>query len=106
MLSNPDDPHNQVPQIRERKADKEAVFPGSPLAKVHEDTDRRKAALKKETGLELGLSSNTLFQGLTTALPGEDKTAVATTLDFVGTWEAINRDEPNRGQVLSQVEGR
>ena len=62
MLSNPDDPPNQLPLIRERKAEKDAVFPVSPLQNAHDDTNESNAALKEKTGLELGMNSNTLFQ--------------------------------------------
>ena len=91
---------NQLPLIRERKAEKDAVFRCLRCRKPTTTRTGGKAALKEKTGLELGMNSNTLFQGLSTALPGEDQWAVATTLDFVGTWEAINRGKPNQGQVF------
>jgi porin len=106
MLSDPDDPYNQLPLIRQRKAEKDAVFPVSPLKKAHDDSNQRRAALKEKTGFELAMNSNTLLQGLTRALPGEDQWAVATTFDLVGTWEAIRRGKPTKGQVLFQLEGR
>ena len=106
MLSSPEDPMNQLPLIRERKAEKDAVFRVSPLQKAHDDSNEWNAALKEKTGLGFGMNSNTTLQGLSTALPGEDKWAVATTIDFVGTWEAINRGKPSKGQVFFQVEGR
>jgi len=106
MLSNPEDPMNQLPLIRERKAEKDAVFRVSPLQKAHDDTNRWNKALKEKTGLGFGMNSNTTLQALTKTLPGEDGWAIATTIDFVGTWEAINRGKPSKGQVFFQVEGR
>ena len=106
MLSNPEDPQNQLPLIRQRRAEKDAVFRVSPLQKAHENTNRRNAALKEKTGLGFGMNSNTLIQWLTEVLPDADNSGVATTFDFVGTWEAINRGKPSLGQVLFQLEGR
>jgi len=106
MLSNPEDPVNQLPLMRERKAAKDAVFRVSPLQKAHENENRRNAALKEKTGLGFGMNSNTLIQWLTDVLPGADNSGVATTFDFVGTWAAIKRGKPNEGQVLFQLEGR
>jgi hypothetical protein len=106
MLSNPEDPMNQLPLIWERKAEKDAVFRVSPLKKAHDDTNAWNAAQKEKTGLEFGMNSNTLIQALTDVLPGADRWGVATTIDFVGTWEAINRGKPTKGQVFFQVEGR
>jgi hypothetical protein len=106
MLSNPEDPQNQLLLMQKRRAQKDAVFRVSPLQKAHEKTNRRKQALKERTGFEFGMNSNTLLQGLSRALPGEDKWAVATTLDLVGTWAAINRGKPSQGQVFFQIEGR
>ena len=42
MLSNPEDPQNQLPQMRERKKEKDAVFRVSPLQKAHDNTNRRR----------------------------------------------------------------
>ena len=52
------------------------------------------------------MNSNSLIQWLTdVASRSADDSGVATTIDFVGTWEAINRGKPSLGQFLFQVEG-
>ena len=68
MLSDPADPQNQLPLIRQRKAQKDAVFPVSPLQGAHDRTNEWNKALKEKTGLEFGMNSNTLFQGLSSSL--------------------------------------
>jgi len=106
MLSDPQDPMNQLPLMQQQRADKDAVFRVSPLQKAHENTNRRKKALKEKTGFEFGMNSNTLIQWLTDVLPGTDDWGAATTLDLVGTWAVINRGKPSQGQFFFQVEGR
>jgi hypothetical protein len=106
MLSHPEDPQNQLPIIEQRRAEKDALFPVSPLQGAHDRTNERMKALKEKTGLSFGMDSNTLFQGLSTTLPDADRWGVATTFDVVGTWEVINRDKPSVGKVLIQLEGR
>jgi len=106
MLSDPDDPQNQLPLIQERKAEKDAVFQLSPLQGAHDRMNEWNKDLKEKTGLEFGMNSNTLFQGLNGTLPDEDPWGVATTFDVVGTWELINRGQPSKGRLLFQFEGR
>jgi len=106
MLSDPQDPMNQLPLMQQQRAEKDAVFRVSPLQKAHENTNRRKKALKEKTGFEFGMNSNTLIQWLTDVLPGADNSGLATTLDLVGTWAVINRGKPSQGQFFFQVEGR
>jgi hypothetical protein len=106
MLDDPDDPQNQLTIIRERRAQKDALFPVSPLQGLHDRTTQGKENLHEKYGLEPGMNSNTLFQWLGDSLPGTDTWGVATTLDLIATWELVNRGKPNQGQIFGQIEGR
>jgi len=56
--------------------------------------------------LKLGLTFNHLFQGLSNAPPEQQRWGTTTDMDFVGTWELVNRGKPSQGQVYFQLEGR
>ena len=49
---------------------------------------------------------NHLFQGLSKALPDNDKAGTATDMDIVGTWELTDRGKPNRGNLYFKIQGR
>ena len=58
MLSDPDDPVNQLPLMRERRAEKDAVFRVSPLQKAHDNTRYPWATRPLKIGLALAASSS------------------------------------------------
>ena len=105
MLSNPEDPQNQLPLMRQRRAEKDAVFRVSPLQEAHENKNRRNQARKEKTGFEFGWNSNSLVQVLSETLPDEDDWGAASTLDLVGTWAVLNRAKPSQGQFLFSSRG-
>ncbi len=105
--SDPEDPSNLLTSgIPERRAQRESLFPVSPLKGLHDATGQAKDAVYQAIHLKLGLTLNHLFQGITDALSGEDQWGTTTDLDFVGSWELINRGEPTQGQLFFGVEGR
>jgi hypothetical protein len=106
MLDDPDDPQNQLPLIEERREQKDALFPVSPAAGLHDKSNRWKEDLRQKHGITPGMDSNSLIQGLSDALPGEDRWAMATTFDIVASWAPLNRGKPNQGQLFGQLEGR
>jgi hypothetical protein len=103
---DPDDPSNLLSGIRQRRIQKDSLFRQSPLHGVHEFTDRWKQTLYDTKGLQLGFAYNQLFQGVNDSLPDADKWGTASTVDFIGTWEFLNRGEPTQGQIVFGLQGR
>ena len=103
---DPDDPSNLLSGIRERLVQKDSLFRQSPLHGAHELTSEWKKSLYDASGLQLGFAYNQLFQWVNEALPDADKWGTASTVDFIGTWELLNRGEPTQGQLVFGVQGR
>jgi porin len=106
LFDGPEDPENLLRAIGERKTQKNSLFSSSPLQRFHEATDRAKEDLYEATHLKLGAAFTHLFQWLSEAPLGDDTWGTASDLDILGTWEAVNRGEPNQGQLYFQFEGR
>jgi len=106
ILSDPEDPSNELPRIRSRGKERESLVPVSPLVGLHKRTTRLKDAIYDASNLKLGLAFNHLFQGLTDSLPGTDQWGTATDMDFFMTWEVFHQGKPTQGEFVSQVEGR
>jgi len=103
---DPEDPSNLLQGIKERRVQKDSFFRQSPLHGAHELTDRWKQSLYDASGLELGFAYNQLFQGVSDSLPGADKWGTVSTVDFIGTWELLNRGTPTQGQLVFGLQGR
>ena len=69
-LSDPDDPQNLLPAIRQRNAQQKSVLKVSPLEGLHKLTDKAKDDLYDATHIHLGLTLTHLFQWLDESLPG------------------------------------
>ncbi len=106
LSSDPEDPQNLLPDIQERRAEKDSLLPVSPLYWLHKGTDWGKKSLSDLTGIEFGADVTHLFQGLSEALPGEEQWGTATTSNFFGTWELIARGKPYRGQIVAHGQAR
>ena len=106
LSDDPHDPGEFLSAVQERGAQKESVFRMSPLAGLHETTDKAKEELYDATNLKLGLSLTHLSQWLSESLPGEDTSGSATELDFVTAWELYDQGEPTQGQVFFHLQGR
>jgi hypothetical protein len=104
--SGSEDPQNLLPEIQERRAEKDSLLPVSPLYRLHEITDWGKKSLSDATGIELGADFTHVFQGLSEALSGADQWGTATTANFAGTWELIARGKPYRGQIFAHGQAR
>ena len=105
-LSDPDDPQNLLPAIRQRNEQRKSVLKVSPLEGLHKLTDKAKEDLYDATHIHLGLTLTHLFQWLDESLPGEDSWGTQTNLDLPVGWELIDRGEPTQGQVFFHVQGR
>ena len=106
ISSDPDDPGVLLQDIQQRAAQREALFPVSPLGRLRNHTDRAKQRIYEATGIKLGLALNNLGQGLSQALPGEANSGLTTDMDFVAKWELIDRGQPTHGGFYFQLEGR
>ena len=106
LSNDPEDPQNLLPAIQERGRQRDSLFPASPLGGLHDSTTQAKDKLYEATGLKLGFAFNHLFQGLSESLPGKDDWGTTSDVDFIGTWELINRGEPTQGQIFFGLEGR
>ncbi len=104
--SDPEDPQNLLPAIRKRGAERDSLFPVSPLHKLHESTDRAKQALSDAVGLELGFVFTHLFQGLSEARPDEDQWGTVSNIDILGSLELLARGTPTQGELTVHAQGR
>jgi hypothetical protein len=105
-VGGPQDPSKLLPEIDQRRAEKESVFPASPLGWLHDWTGEAKRTLHDTTGLELGIVFAHLFQGLSNAIKDQDRWGTASTFDMLGTWSLINAGQPTEGQATFHVQSR
>jgi len=105
-LDAPDEPSNLLRRIEERNTEKDSLLPVSPLGWLHDSTDKAKQDLYDATGLNLGFTMTHVFQWISEALPGEDTWGTATTTNFVGNWDLIDKGEATLGQAVFLVQGR
>ncbi|MEA3277475.1 MAG: carbohydrate porin [Pseudomonadota bacterium] len=103
---NNEDPSILLNEIQVRRAQRDSLLGVSPLKSLHDATDQAKDSIYQASHLKLGLNINHLFQWLSEALPDNDKWGTTTDLDFVGSWELLNRGEPTQGELFFGVEGR
>jgi hypothetical protein len=106
LSSDPVDPANQLPEIRARREQKDALLPKSPLHWAHEYSGRGKQFLYDAIGLDLGIAYTQAFQVVTESLPGADNWGTASDVDFLATLELVHRGKPTQGQIFAHVEGR
>lgn len=107
MGDSPEDPESLLKSISERRAQKDALFSFGPLDRLNETIDQGKDDLYKATHLKLGWAFTHLFQFLSESPLAEDTNwGTASGMDFLGTWELVNRGRPSQGQLFFQVQGR
>jgi porin len=83
-----------------------SLFRRSPLTPLHEAADRAEDRIYDATRIRWGSTYNTLLQGLSETLPGEDNFGMATAMSLVGTWDLCNVGQPNQAEVTFGLEGR
>ena len=85
---------------------------GSPEAvenRIAEDRRDRERPLKErlgERGVNLAIDYSAVALGASDALPDADDDASGGMVRFYGSWEAVNRGEPNSGSLVWKVEHR
>lgn len=109
LTSDIRDPVVELQAIRARRVQTRtpdfSLFRRSPLTGLHEWTDRTEARIDNATNIQFGSAYNTLLQGLSESLPGEDQFGMATAMTFVGTWN-FHEGEPNQAQLTFGLDGR
>jgi hypothetical protein len=110
FTSDIQDPVVELRRIRAKRAQTKtpdySLFRWSPLTPLHKGFDRAEERIYKATNIKFGSAFNTLFQGLSESLPGEDSFGMVTAMTFVGTWDAYKKGAPNRGEVTFGLDGR
>lgn len=106
LSSDPTDPGNILREVERMEAEREALFPMSPLGGLRNRTDRAKKTLYEATGFKMGLVLQQVGQGISEVLPGNADIGTAADLDFVVKRELINNGKPNHGGVYYQLQGR
>ncbi len=108
MSDDPEDPANTLLGIQERRTQKNSLFSVSPLQGLHEASDHAKEDLYEATNLKLGLAFTHAFQWISEAplAPDTSTWGTASDLDFMGTWELVDRGGSTQGQLYFHFEGR
>jgi hypothetical protein len=107
LTTDLDDPEVLLRAIRQkREVPTRSLFPTSPLTPLRDKTHDLEARVYEATNIKFGTSFNTLLQGLSDEIPGQDDFGMATAMSFLGTWDACNQGCPNQGQVTFELQGR
>lgn len=106
LTSSPDDPQNNLDDIRDRRARRESLFRVSPLKFLHDATGKAEDALYEASHLQLGLSLNHLFQWFSDVIPGTKDYGTTTVGQLDGSWELVNIGKPTQGILYFRIEGR
>jgi len=106
MSDNPNDPENLLMTIDQRRSQKNALFEIEGLLKINESIDKGKNDLYNSTHLKLGFALTHVFQWLSEAPLNDITWATASTMDFLGTWEIVDRGGPKQGQLYFLIQGR
>jgi hypothetical protein len=107
LSDDPQDVVNQLQAIRLRATQPDALFTfPAPIRRCQEKANQAQQCLADQCFIKTGLALNTAMQGLSDALPGEDKYGMATDMDFIVDWQLFDRGGPKRGRVFFGLEGR
>ena len=106
LSEHPEDPDVLLSEIKQRRSQKDSVFPVAPLHRLHDAADIWADNIEEATNLKLGAAFNHLFMWLSESPLGNDEFGAASELSVLGTWELANVGEPNQGQLFFQLQGR
>jgi hypothetical protein len=97
-----------IRQKREQqgRAEQYALFRTSPLTPLRERGIQTEKWIYDATDIKIGTNLNTLMQGLSDEIPGEDDYGMASFLSFVATWDGYRKGKPNQGEITLGLEGR
>jgi hypothetical protein len=121
-ISDPADPTNLLRSITDPTQERGALIPDYPLKEVHEALSSLSNSLYESTGLRFGLNINHVSQSLAVdrseldsvldeffydQLIGSQPFGGSTTdLDFILSWDVLNRGKPSVGKIYAHLEGR
>jgi len=103
---NDQDPSVQLQDIEKKRAERASHLGESPIKTFHDRADAWHKRLYDKTHIRLGTSIHHLFQWLSESRPGTDDWGTATDMDITGTWDLLNRGEPNQGSLTLHLETR
>ncbi|WP_191964815.1 carbohydrate porin [Synechococcus sp. RSCCF101] len=106
IISDPSDPSRLLGEIVQRETERNALIPRSPINDLSEATTRLSNGLYNDTGVRLGLNINHASQDLSVALPNQPTGGSTTDLDFILSWDVVNRGTPTVGKIYAHLEGR
>jgi len=105
-LDDPEDPQNLLLDIKERRGQRDSLFPASPLRWLHEIADPAEQALYDRTRVKLGFTLANLNQWLSDSMPGEDSWGTGTNADLVARWEPFSQGWAADGELFAHLQGR
>ena len=111
MTSDVRDPVVELRVIRQKRdqqapAEEYSLFRTSPLTPLRERGIQAEKWIYEATDIKIGTNFNTLMQGLSDEIPGEDDYGMATFMSFVSTWDGFRKGECNQGEITLGLEGR
>ncbi len=107
MSDSPEDPSGLMHSIEGRKTQKSSLFTVHALEGMYNAAGKGRDKLYEATGLKLGMAFTHVFQGLSESPLAPDTTwGTASTFDFLGTWELVDKGGPYQGQLFFQIQGR
>ena len=111
LTSDVRDPVVELRVIRQKRdqqtpAEEFSLFRTSPLTPLRERGIQAEKWIYESTDIKLGTNFNTLMQGLSDEIPGEDDYGMATFMSFVTTWDGFRKGECNQGEITLGLEAR
>ncbi len=94
-FASPEDP---MERVRTQHGGKDNLFDVSALGRFYKGLDSARAGFHESTGFKAGAFHSTVYQYVSDTLPGQDDYGVATISGLYGTWDAIDKSDPTRGQ--------
>ncbi len=102
-FASPEDP---MERVGTQHGGKDKLFDVTALGRFYKGLDSARASLHESTGFKAGAFHSTVYQYASDTLPGQDDYGVATISGLYGTWDAIDKSDPTRGQFSFGVEAR
>ena len=110
LTSNVLDPVVELQVARRRREQARtpgiSLFTTSPLTPLRERGIAAEKRIYELTDIKFATNFNTLLQGLSDEIPGEDDYGMATFMTFVGTWDGWRKGCPDQGELTIGIDGR
>jgi hypothetical protein len=110
LTSDIQDPVVELQRIRQKrglpKTPEYSLFGTSPLTPLRERGIAAEKRIYKATDIKFGTNINTLFQGLSDEIQGEDDFGMSSFVTFVSTWDGYRKGCPDQGELTLGLKGR